>query len=197
MAKFRCVLSDVHNVAIMWNPLIVSELEHEFGLPIGTIMTSAFGSEIGFAATVGRVHHEDWAAELAKNLPSELVRRWLSYLGDLNHEYITLLRSLKSSGIRVGFVTNATSRLEKEMLHHGFADAADFIVASYQIGKAKPDAEFYKFAITKAACSTDQILYIDDDPRFVSAGARAGITSIQYVGNAKIYEQLAEHGFDI
>lgn len=197
MHEFECLLSDMHNVAILWNPVVVHELETEFALEKGTIMQVAFASKIGYAATVGAITHDEWAAEISNVLPASLVRKWLSYFGDLNHDYVELLRSLKRQGMRIGFVTNATSRLEAELAHHRFADVADFIIASYKVGLAKPDSEFYDHAVSVAACDISRILYVDDDPSFVQAGVNSGLKSLRYSGYQELRTNLIELGLKL
>jgi putative hydrolase of the HAD superfamily len=190
----ECILSDVHNVIILWDNLIIKTLERSFSLEDDAIMQTAFNSKVGYAAMIGDLTHQEWAEHLATELPQDLLEQWLSYFGEVNTEYLKLLVNIKKKGIRIGFLTNATSRLEIELLHHNLNELPDFIVASYQAGLAKPEEAFYRYAIEVAACDVKKILYIDDDPLFVLAGRSVGLHSIQYTNCDNLISKFQDIG---
>jgi putative hydrolase of the HAD superfamily len=65
------------------------------------------------------------------------------------------------------------------------------VFASFQIGTAKPDPEIYRRALREIGQPASAVLYVDDDPAFVSAAREIGINAIHYAGGKRIREELS------
>jgi glucose-1-phosphatase len=70
----------------------------------------------------------------------------------------------------------------------------DGLVLSCELGRAKPDAEIFKIALTRARVRAQEAAYFDDVQRFVDAAAALGIQARQFTDAPTFRTQLAELG---
>ena len=97
-----------------------------------------------------------------------------------------LLRKLKQSGVTLGVVSNWDSRLHTILKSTGLADYFDFILASAEVGSAKPDKKIFIEAIRRSEVNAQEICHIGDDFRADIQGAHsAGIEAILIDRNKK------------
>mmetsp|Transcript_32685 Transcript_32685/g.60783 ORF Transcript_32685/g.60783 Transcript_32685/m.60783 type:complete len:366 (-) Transcript_32685:292-1389(-) len=82
---------------------------------------------------------------------------------ELYPEVPDLIRSLNSSGIILGVVSNFDSRLEPILESLGILKYFRFVLASGELGIEKPSAEIYEEAMKLAGCDTfEEILHVGD-----------------------------------
>ena len=97
-----------------------------------------------------------------------------------------LLRKLKQSGVTLGVVSNWDSRLHTILKSTGLADYFDFILASAEVGSAKPDKKIFIEAIRRSEVNSQEICHIGDDFRADIQGAHSvGIEAILIDRNKK------------
>ena len=90
-----------------------------------------------------------------------------------------LLRKLKQSGVTLGVVSNWDSRLHKILESTDLAGYFDFILASSEVGSAKPDKRIFLEAIRRSGVSSKEVCHIGDDIRADIQGANSvGIEAI-------------------
>jgi putative hydrolase of the HAD superfamily len=70
----------------------------------------------------------------------------------------------------------------------------DGLVLSCELGLAKPDAEIFKIALTRAKVRAQEAAYFDDIQRFVDAAAALGIQARQFTNAPTFRTQLVELG---
>ena len=97
-----------------------------------------------------------------------------------------LLRKLKQSGVILGVVSNWDSRLHAILKSTGLAGYFDFILASAEVGSAKPDKKIFLEAVRRSEVSVGQVCHIGDDIRADIEGANnVGIEAILIDRNKK------------
>jgi len=97
-----------------------------------------------------------------------------------------LLRKLKQSGVTLGIVSNWDSRLNTILKNTGLAGYFDFILASAEVGSAKPDKRIFLEAIRRSEVSVGEICHIGDNIRADIQGANnVGIEAILIDRNKK------------
>ncbi len=97
-----------------------------------------------------------------------------------------LLRKLKQSGVTLGVVSNWDSRLHTILESTDLAGYFDFILASSEIGSAKPDKRIFLEAIRRSGVSSKEVCHIGDDIRADIQGANSvGIEAILIDRNKK------------
>ena len=84
-----------------------------------------------------------------------------------------ILKKLKKSGITLGVVSNWDSRLHTILKSTGLAEHFDFILASAEVGSAKPDKKIFLEAIRRSNVNAKEVCHIGDDIRADIQGANS------------------------
>jgi putative hydrolase of the HAD superfamily len=91
-----------------------------------------------------------------------------------------LVRACVDNGIRVGILTNELIDFQGR----DWVEAQDWfpwfevLVDSSELGARKPDPEPYRVAIERMELAPDEIVFIDDNPTYVTGGRDAGLRSV-------------------
>ena len=97
-----------------------------------------------------------------------------------------ILDRLKKSGVTLGVVSNWDSRLHAILKGTGLAEHFDFILASAEVGSAKPDKKIFIEAIRRSGVNPTEVCHIGDDLRADIQGANSvGIEAILIDRNNK------------
>ena len=97
-----------------------------------------------------------------------------------------ILEKLKKSSVTLGVVSNWDSRLHAILKGTGLAEHFDFILASAEVGSAKPDKKIFIEAIRRSEVNSQEICHIGDDFRADIQGAHSvGIEAILIDRNKK------------
>ena len=97
-----------------------------------------------------------------------------------------IFEKLKKSGVILGVVSNWDSRLHAILKSTGLAVYFDFILASAEVGSAKPDKKIFIEAIRRSGVNPAEVCHIGDDLRADIQGARSvGIEAILIDRNNK------------
>ena len=97
-----------------------------------------------------------------------------------------ILEKLKNSSITLGVVSNWDSRLHTILKGTGLAEYFDFILASAEVGSAKPDKKIFIEAIRRSGVKPAEVCHIGDDLRADIRGANSvGIEAILIDRNSK------------
>jgi putative hydrolase of the HAD superfamily len=67
-------------------------------------------------------------------------------------------------------------------------------VYSCSAGARKPDPAIYRRAIRELGVPAGQVLYIDDEPKYVQAGRQAGVQAMLFEGPQKLRGELRRRG---
>jgi putative hydrolase of the HAD superfamily len=184
----RTILCDVDGVIRSWPPL--DGIEAECGMPMGSIASTAFADDLLIPAITGAYDDSRWRRlitdRLSEEYPRQAVARavelWSGTSGEVDTRVVEWLDEARSRDARVFLATNATSRLDDDLRVLGLLDRFDGVVNSSEIGAAKPDARFYRAAVTIAGTTPSGCLFIDDQPRNVDAATRLGMAGVHYQG---------------
>jgi putative hydrolase of the HAD superfamily len=132
--------------------------------------------ETGYCELVRR-----WKVESA--LAMRLVKHfWEAYD---NHCRLTTdvrrtLDELRSQGLKLGVVTNGSSKRQRRKLEVlGLATAFDAILVSEEEGVRKPDAEIFRRALSCCGAAAQEVIFVGDHPVVDVQGAdRAGLVAV-------------------
>lgn len=69
-------------------------------------------------------------------------------------------------------------------------------VFSAELGRSKPDPEAFRRLAIRQACTPDEILYFDDDARYVAGAREAGLSAHRVGGASAVRAGLAMHGLE-
>ena len=97
-----------------------------------------------------------------------------------------ILDKLKKSSVILGVVSNWDSRLHAILKGTGLAEHFDFILASAEVGSAKPDKKIFIEAIRRSGVNPTEVCHIGDDLHADIQGANSvGIEAILIDRNNK------------
>jgi putative hydrolase of the HAD superfamily len=163
-------------------------MERESGLASGTISGVAFEPDLLLLAVTGRISDEDWRAEIARRLASRcgsssrallIVERWSGQIGRVDDDVLELLMRAQRV-VPVALVSNATTRLERDLRLLGVTDAIPHVVNSARIAAAKPDSAIYLAAAGQVGVAPSRCLFVDDTPANVQAAEALSMTGLVY-----------------
>ncbi len=139
------LLIDLDGVLRKWDPRIVAGIEAGKGIPLGSIADAAFSDSGSLQrAVTGAISDEEWRHDIASRLAgqhgeagSEAVRQWSHSSGEVDHQVLHLVRRVRRT-VPVALVTNATTRLGRDLAELGLAGEFDVVVNSAELGIANP-----------------------------------------------------------
>lgn len=96
-------------------------------------------------------------------------RAWRAY-----PDSASLLKGLRSAGLRVGVLTNGTQEQQLDKLTAtGLIDSLDVVCTSERIGAQKPSSDAFGAFTVELGVSAEECLYVGDNAEHDVAGARA------------------------
>jgi putative hydrolase of the HAD superfamily len=92
---------------------------------------------------------------------------------------VATVRALKDAGHRLGVVSNAEGRVERDLNGAGYAGLFETVVDSHLVGVEKPDPAIFRIALERMSAVAEGTVFIGDVPSVDVAGARAaGLTAV-------------------
>jgi putative hydrolase of the HAD superfamily len=92
---------------------------------------------------------------------------------------VATVRALKDAGHRLGVVSNAEGRVERDLDGAGYAGLFETVVDSHVVGVEKPDPQIFRIAMERMSVAPETAVYLGDVPAVDVAGARAaGLTPV-------------------
>jgi putative hydrolase of the HAD superfamily len=165
--------------------------EAELGLARGSL--GALVDDLRSAGRLGQITEAQWEAAVRDRLglsDEQLARftadMWEEYLGTPNTELIDWVRGLRAR-VRTGILSNSfVGAREREQERYGFAQLADVLVYSHEVGAAKPDPAVYRLVCARLGVPPERAVFVDDREQAV-AGARAvGMTGVLFGSTAQV-----------
>ena len=102
--------------------------------------------------------------------------KFTSTFYDLYHDTVPFLKALKSRGYRVYIISNASQKINEVIQTTGISAFLDGVVASYMLGRIKPDPEIFKEGVRMAG---ETGVYVGDLYEVDYLGAqRAGLEPV-------------------
>lgn len=194
VGRIEAILCDVGDVVILFDQAVSAGIEGRYSLPAGSLLQTALKSPAGKLATIGTIDHAEWRRRICRTLPRQAVDEWLDYHGELNQGVVDLLAAAKEAGVRVIFLSNATTRLWDDLAYHGMLGFADRVFCSADIAWAKPDLRAYRFVVDTASLVLARTLYVDDTPSWVEMGRSLGMHGHVYVTTGELSDELSRLG---
>ena len=160
-------------------------LAAHFGMTYEDLEAVVFGSKTAVQASVGRLSADEHWQAVARQLgwpEEELPALQRAFWGgdELDERLIDFLRSLRGTW-RTALLSNAWDDLRPalhEVWHIG--DAFDEIFISAEMGLVKPDPAIYAEVGRRLQSEGEDLLFVDDFLRNVTAARQAGWTAVQF-----------------
>jgi len=196
--RFDALLIDFDGVLRRW-PDDDGELEAAHGLPPGSLRRVAFAPDLIEPAVLGRISDEQWRERIAQDLQrahpdseaAQAVARWSAAAGELDREVLALLDRCWPE-LRLVLVSNATSRLPRDLQALGLAQRFHAVINSSELGHAKPDSYCLRAALAYAGVEAGHALFVDDDAANVAAAVALGAHGHHYRDPAGLRQWLEQ-----
>src|SRR5882757_1411922 len=113
----RAVLFDVDGVLRVWEAGQTAEIERRYGVPVGKLSEIAYERDRFGPALLGEISDDDWRASVAAAMVEVCgdvdeaigcVVDWSARLGLIDPEVSEMMAQLRSDGLLVGLIANAT-----------------------------------------------------------------------------------------
>ena len=143
----------------------------------GSISVAEYRSEV---ANILNMEHKDLNSAIKNGEIKD--ENLLEYIRELKKEY------------KIGLLSNVTSMdsLRSRFAENELEDNFDVVVASGQIGYAKPEAEAYEITADKLGVSLSECVMIDDRDEYVNAAVGIGMKGIVYNGIDDLRKELKD-----
>jgi len=113
------------------------------------------------------------------------------YSGDvLNVELVACIDRLRTSGLRVGLLSNFSADLRAMLVQQDLLQRFDALAISAEIGVMKPDAAAYRVVLAMLGLEAQTCVFIDDVPANVAAAQAVGMHGIVFADNASCLAAL-------
>jgi putative hydrolase of the HAD superfamily len=183
-------------------PEMIADWEMRLQLPPGALharrkaMNQYFDAS-GKDGELGTLSQAEWQAGLRQFIgmtPAQLEAFvedfWNTYLGDPNPELVAYFSVLRPR-YRTALLSNSfDGAREREQDHYRFAEMVDFIIYSHEVGLAKPDPRIYALTSQRVGVQPQEIVFLDDAERNVTAAAAYGFHAILYQNNAQAIAEI-------
>jgi 2-haloacid dehalogenase len=96
---------------------------------------------------------------------------------------------------KLALLSNAPSSFFRTLLaKNALEQYFDEIVVSSEVGSVKPSLEIFHLTLERLKAKPDEAIFIDDNPKHVEAGERAGIRSLLFTSVEQLAKDLANLG---
>ena len=184
------VVLDMDGVIRHWLPEYLAEAEERLGLSAGVIGSAAFADPVYGQTMIGTHTAEEWAAiigaTVADSAPEgvevdadEVAEVWLGTTWRVDQEVVDLAAHLRSAGTTVALFSNATTKLEADLVEMGLGEAFDAVANSARLGAAKPSVDAFHQVGELVGSDPVRTLFVDDRIENVSGAVEAGWHAVQ------------------
>jgi 2-haloacid dehalogenase len=198
--RLDCVIFDVGNVLIRWDPrnLYRKLLPDEAAIAAFLDETGLLAMNLAFDA--GKPFREG-IAELSGRFPhyrQELQafdERWLELLDGAIEGSVALMGSIRRSGMPLYAITNfAREKFDLAVAEFPFLGAFDDIVVSGDVGLIKPDPAIFRLLIERRRIAPERALFIDDSLKNVLAARELGLIAHHFRSPEALAAELSGWG---
>lgn len=130
----------------------------------------------------GEVNHLDIWSDLNKalnaDLPVSLIEE--AFIATpINEEMIALIKELKTSGYKIGLITdNKADRMKTLFDHHQWQELFDVLGISAHVGSRKNQPEIYHYVLNEAGIQPDEAVFIDNTLKNLEIPKEIGFQTI-------------------
>jgi len=170
--------------------------ERRLGLAPGALTRAVHNEHSWIAAQCGAItidaHWQEVSTVLRLAPEDTTALRAAFYAGDvLNVELVACIDRLRTSGLRVGLLSNFSADLRTMLAQQDLLRRFDALAISAEIGVMKPDAAAYRAVLAMMRMDARACVFIDDVPANVAATQAVGLHGIVFEDNPSCLAALA------
>jgi putative hydrolase of the HAD superfamily len=137
------------------------------------------------------VRKETGIKTLEEDLHREILERFI-----LRPEMFQIATRLRHQGLWVGILSDQTNWLEELDRRYGFYKTFDKVFNSYRLHKSKRDPAWFIEICFELGLSSQEALFIDDNPGHIARAAKVGLHTILFQNRVQFREALGEYSKD-
>ena len=126
--------------------------------------------------------HEYWQAlkdNFALQIPDDIAGEFTKWEGlNANQDILNLAEEARQSGLKIAILSNVMEPSYNVLHDTGHYAKFDEVIASCEVGYAKPDPEIYQIALERLGTTGEQSIFIDDKQRCLDPAKAMGFTTI-------------------
>jgi|SRR3989338_900453 len=112
----------------------------------------------------------------------------------INTELLSLFSVLRRQGLKVGILSNASSKLRERLNTEGIAKLVDEIVISGEIGFQKPHKEAFELLFEKLKLRPGEVIFVDDTTKSLEKAHEIGYIPVLFKSNVQLKIDLRKFG---
>ncbi len=123
-----------------------------------------------------------------------------SVIAHVNEDIVSLLKKLRDTNRYKLICLSNVNESHWEFLKSKqwkFIEYFDELILSFKVHLTKPDPRIFQFAIEKAGCRPEEIIYIDDGLNNVREASKLNINSITYTTTEELMEILKKFNISL
>jgi putative hydrolase of the HAD superfamily len=175
------------------------EWDRRLGLPLGSVERIVHQSELWVQAQLGRVTPKGYwvgVGEMLRMRDQEQIAQLRQdyFSGDrLDQNLVGLIRELKTSGYRVGLLSNESMQLPSKLAELDIDRLFDNVTVSAYIGAMKPDPTAYRVALRGLNVAPQEAIFVDDVPQNVQGAVLVGLQAILFERSMDLRAELCRY----
>lgn len=162
---------------------------------------SGFERSDGFEASsnlldLGEIDHAEFYRQLgeASGQPPEQVEAAFADTTLIDHDMLALIGKLKLN-YKIGLLSNTSIAYIWDIIkEHDIESLFDVITVSAEIKLMKPDPKIFRHILKKLEAKPAETIFIDDNPKNVTAAEALGIKSLTYTNVTTLTSTLSDLG---
>jgi 2-haloacid dehalogenase len=202
MSGINCVVFDIGNVLVRWDPLNLYRRMGYLDWETAAILTEIGLLEINHRVLDAGGQFSATLELLVERFPrhAEFIRafdvRWVESLGGIIDGSVAIFHRLKQAGVPVHALSNYNrQKFDIACELFPFLRTFDELVLSGDVGLVKPDAAIFELLIGRCGMDVGRTVFIDDLMANVATAARLGFATIHFNEKTTDLEaELLRHG---
>lgn len=195
----RAIIFDLFDVLFCTGDLTERRAyEASIGLPENGLEQAMFRSPQFMQAIAGRVSESELWRDVAYSIGVDpqgrftLAAKFYSAIG-LNIELLAFLRTFRPS-YKTAILTNAPSTVRTLVTQRFHLDReVDTVIISSEEGVMKPQPEIYRIAASRLGVQPQEVIFVDDELRFIAAAQSLSMRSIQFKNTRQAIAEIRSY----
>jgi len=159
--------------------------------------------ENNFLVNTGKLSWEEfWKKVLSELGKTEKTPEFFEFLKNqpkpkINEDVIRLISKLKSSGYKVGILSNNSIEKAQKIRFSEIAKYFDTMVFSEEVGYMKPQLEIFEIFIKNLGIKIEELVFIDDTEQSLKTAKEIGFYPILFTSYENLTKDLQFLGIEL
>ncbi len=183
----KYILTDLDGVIRKWDNSKLKKIEEKMNITEDNLLSICFESKLLNQVITGEISDNKWRELVEEKYSSihrdldvkKIIDLWTNSDYKIDEKVIFLYKKYFPEA-KIILVTNATSKLNRDLLNDNIYNCFDVIFNSSELGFCKPNKKYYESIKSKLNLSYDEVIYIDDSKENISTAKEFGIRSLLY-----------------